>query len=432
MSGKTEKASATKSGGPAAAGTENGTGRNGTPRSVATSQRRARDEAQQVATELGVAVLVETSVETALHSDDVELIAGAICDQLTVTGRAKQDVLAAARLHDIGKSAIRQEVLEKPGPLNDAEWEEMRRHTIVGERILSSVRELRDIAHLVRHSHERWDGRGYPDELVGDKIPLGSRIIFCADAFHAIRSDRPYRRGSSAAAALKEVQRCAGTQFDPVVVGALDDVTRELKLLPPSRRARRSSRLTALLLVLALGVGGSAIARSGLLGPVPSGDASSPGLSTCAGSECSLFEPLLIEQLDGIGLSARESEPTPASGNRASGGIGAAGVLKRRGRRDREADRNQKTSSIVVPVTTPSDPVQGGPAGGGGSGSAGSGNSPTRSPKPKRGNAGGVAGTPAGPGGSSAPGTGNGNANPGSWAGGGTPGNSENAPGHSK
>ena len=430
MSGKTEKASATKSGGSAAARAENGKGRaNGRPRTVAASRQSAREEAQRVATELGAAVLVETSIETALHSDDVELIAGAICDQLTMTGRAKQDVLAAARLHDIGKSAIRQEVLEKPGPLNDAEWEEMRRHTIVGERILSSVRELKDLAHLVRHSHERWDGKGYPDGLAGDEIPLGSRIIFCADAFHAVRSDRPYRPGISAAAALREVQRCAGTQFDPVVVGGLEEATRELKLLAPSRRVRRSSRLTALLLVLALGVGGSAIGRSGLLGPVPSGDASSPGLSTCAGSECSLFEPLLVEQLDGIGLPVRESEPTPASGNRARGGIGAAGVLKRRGRRDREADRNPKSSSIVAPVTTPSDP---GPAGGGGSGSGGSGNSPNRSAKPKRGNAGGVAGTPAGPGGSSAPGTGNGNANPGSWAGGGTPGNSGNATGHNQ
>jgi HD domain len=427
MSGKTEKPSATKSGGSAAARAGNGNGRgNGRPRAVAASGRSARERAQRVATELGAAVLVETSVETALHSDDVELIAGAICDQLTVDGRAKREVLAAARLHDIGKSAIRPEVLEKPGPLNDAEWEEMRRHTIVGERILSSVRELKDLAHLVRHSHERWDGRGYPDGLAGEKIPLGSRIIFCADAFHAIRSDRPYRRGSSASAALKEVQRCAGTQFDPAVVGALEEATRELKLLPPSRRAR-SSRLTALLLVIALGVGGSAIGRSDLLGPVPSSDASSPGLSTCAGAECSLFEPLLVQQFEGIGLPVPGSEPTPPSGNRTRAGIGAAGVVKRRGRRDGKANRNPKSSSIVAPATTPFDPSQEVPAGGGGSGGSSRSND---SAKPKRGNAGGVAGTPEGPGGSSAPGTGNGNANPGSWAGGGTPGNSENATGH--
>lgn len=148
MPGKTEKARAERPGGrggvagngkPRANGKARANGKTG----IADPPEAARGEARRIATELGAAVLVETSVETAQHSDDVELISGEICKQLGISGRTRQDVLAAARLHDIGKSAVRQEVLEKPGPLSDAEWEEMRRHTIVGERILASVREDR-------------------------------------------------------------------------------------------------------------------------------------------------------------------------------------------------------------------------------------------------------------------------------------------------
>jgi HD-GYP domain-containing protein (c-di-GMP phosphodiesterase class II) len=97
----------------------------------------------------------------------------------------------------------------------------MREHTVKGEAILSSITELGDIAKMVRHSHERWDGNGYPDGLAGEEIPLGSRIIFCADAFHAMRSDRPYRPAVPARAALAEIAGCAESQFDPGVVAAL-------------------------------------------------------------------------------------------------------------------------------------------------------------------------------------------------------------------
>jgi HD-GYP domain-containing protein (c-di-GMP phosphodiesterase class II) len=106
--------------------------------------------------------------------------------------------------------------------LDPIEWVAIRRHTIVGEQILVSVPELRGAARLVRHSHERWDGFGYPDGLSGEEIPLGSRIISCADAFAVIRSDRAYRPGSSTAEALAEIHACAGTQFDPAVVEALE------------------------------------------------------------------------------------------------------------------------------------------------------------------------------------------------------------------
>jgi hypothetical protein len=133
----------------------------------------------------------------------------------------------------------------------------------VGQRILSSIPELDEVGLLVRHSHERWDGGGYPDGLAGSDIPLGSRIIFCADAFHAIRSDRPYRAGRSAREAVAEINRCAGTQFDPRVAGALEQVVRERSRRP--RGMGGSSRLFALLMCLVIGGAGTAVARSGVL-----------------------------------------------------------------------------------------------------------------------------------------------------------------------
>ncbi len=177
------------------------------------------------------AMLGATRAQNARHADDVVLIANAVCDRMGVTAAELDDVLAAARLHDIGKTAIPVEVLEKPGPLSESEWELVREHTVIAEEVLSSVAELRGVAKLVRHSHERWDGNGYPDGLRGDEIPLGSRIIFCADAFQAIRSDRPYRAARSSPEALDEVRRCSGTQFDPAVVDALQDAVKELGIL---------------------------------------------------------------------------------------------------------------------------------------------------------------------------------------------------------
>jgi hypothetical protein len=154
----------------------------------------------------------------------------------------------------------------------------MRQHTLVGQRILSSVPELDEVGLLVRHSHERWDGAGYPDGLKGSDIPLGSRIIFCADAFHAIRCDRPYRAGRSAREAVAEVERCAGTQFDPRVAEVLEQVVQEQSRRP--RRVRGSSRLSALLMSLVIGGAGTAVARSGVMaeptGTAPAASAPKP------------------------------------------------------------------------------------------------------------------------------------------------------------
>ena len=127
----------------------------------------------------------------------------------------------AAIFHDIGKIAVPESILNKRGPLAPAERREIERHTVVGERILSTVEFLRDVLPLVRHEHERWDGKGYPDALKGDDIPLGSRIILACDAYSAMTSDRPYRPAMSAGEAGAELLAGAGTQFDERVVGAL-------------------------------------------------------------------------------------------------------------------------------------------------------------------------------------------------------------------
>ncbi len=131
------------------------------------------------------------------------------------------DVLArAAELHDVGKIAIPDAILNKPGPLDDEEWLFMRRHTILGERILKAAAALRPVAQLVRSSHERYDGSGYPDGLHGEEIPLGARIIFVCDAFDAMISERSYSGAVPAAEAVAELRACAGSQFDPEVVEA--------------------------------------------------------------------------------------------------------------------------------------------------------------------------------------------------------------------
>jgi hypothetical protein len=282
------------------AGNGNGTVNGGRHNGV--SKERARG----VAGDVGAAILAEASTGTAEHSDDVVLITEAIGQRMNVVGDYAADLLAAARLHDIGKAWIPGEVLHRAGPLSVEEWELMRQHTVVGEQILSSVEELRDVARLVRHSHERWDGHGYPDGLAGPEIPLGSRIIFCADAFHAIRCDRPYRAGRSAGEALAEVKRNAGTQFDPEVTAALERVVYERNRRPV--RGGGSARLFALLMCLVLGGAGSAIARSGALGEAPAPSAAKSPPPACGTAAC----PSVAGPVGGLGaVGALNGEPGP-------------------------------------------------------------------------------------------------------------------------
>jgi HD-GYP domain-containing protein (c-di-GMP phosphodiesterase class II) len=147
-------------------------------------------------------------------------------------------VRQAADLHDVGKVAIPDAILNKPGPLDDEEWVFMRRHTIIGERIVAAAPALRDVATLVRASHERHDGGGYPDGLAGEQIPLGARIVSICDAFDAMVAARPDRAARGPDAALAELERCAGTQFDPVVVAAFRAAYEDLVC---DRRAPRAA-----------------------------------------------------------------------------------------------------------------------------------------------------------------------------------------------
>jgi two-component system cell cycle response regulator len=124
----------------------------------------------------------------------------------------------------VGKVAIPDDIINKPAALDDDEWAFMRRHTVIGERILAAAPALGRAAKLVRASHEAFDGSGYPDALAGSAIPLGARIIAACDAFDAMISNRPYSRARSTEEALAELRRCAGTQFDPAVVAVFEQV----------------------------------------------------------------------------------------------------------------------------------------------------------------------------------------------------------------
>jgi len=154
------------------------------------------------------------------HVDNVAELALAVGRQLGLDSDELFQVARAADLHDVGKLAVPDAILNKPGPLDEVEWSFMRQHTIVGDRILSAAPALEPVAKLVRASHERYDGQGYPDRLAGDDIPLGARIVAVCDAYHAMTSDRPYRKAMPAQNALIELRRCAGLQFDPDVVKA--------------------------------------------------------------------------------------------------------------------------------------------------------------------------------------------------------------------
>jgi two-component system cell cycle response regulator len=155
------------------------------------------------------------------HVRDVGELATAIGRTYDLDSEQLDELRRAAELHDLGKLAIPDRILDKPEPLSDAEWRLMRQHTIIGERILSAAPALRPVARLVRSSHERWDGGGYPDGLAGRAIPLGSRIIAACDAYDAITSERAYHAARSSREAIAELRRNAGTQFDPEVVERL-------------------------------------------------------------------------------------------------------------------------------------------------------------------------------------------------------------------
>jgi HD-GYP domain-containing protein (c-di-GMP phosphodiesterase class II) len=159
---------------------------------------------------------------TGKHTRDVVELSIAVADLLDLDSERRRNVEFGALLHDVGKVAIPNEILNKPGPLDDDEWRVMRMHTIRGQRMLDSVGGfMREVGAIVRGSHERWDGGGYPDGLAGAEIPLEARIICCCDAYNAMTTTRPYRAAMLPDVAAAELAHCSGTQFDPDVVDAL-------------------------------------------------------------------------------------------------------------------------------------------------------------------------------------------------------------------
>jgi diguanylate cyclase (GGDEF)-like protein len=152
------------------------------------------------------------------HLGGVAHLAAAMGRALGLEAEEMDVLVRAAEMHDIGKIAIPDEILHKAGPLSEAEEELVHKHTLIGERVLAAAPALRGVAKVVRSSHERWDGSGYPDGLAGEEIPQASRVILVCDAYSAMTGTRPYGEPMSPDAALAELRRAAGTQFDPALV----------------------------------------------------------------------------------------------------------------------------------------------------------------------------------------------------------------------
>jgi len=186
-----------------------------------------RDSAQDQIMRTLVTLVDERSSSLQTHMGVVARLCVAVGLELGLSGPQLTALRQAASLHDIGKIAVPDAILNKPGPLTPDEWKLIRAHTLIGERIVGAAAPLGFVAKLIRSSHERHDGLGYPDELAGDDIPLGARIIAVCDAYDVMTSERPYRPQISPEAAVQEIRRSACTQFDPVVVEAFCSVQAE-------------------------------------------------------------------------------------------------------------------------------------------------------------------------------------------------------------
>jgi diguanylate cyclase (GGDEF)-like protein len=196
-----------------------------------------RRSARRQTTDVLLQVLSERSHELGEHGNAVAALVEPLARRLDLSEAEVKRTHDAAELHDIGKSGVPDSILNKAGPLDEEEWKFMHRHTMIGERIILAAPSLASCADLVRSSHERFDGTGYPDGLAGDEIPLGSRIIFACDAFDAMTSKRPYKSPISAADAISELRLGAGSQFDPVVI---EGICAEVE----HRRALRTAAVT--------------------------------------------------------------------------------------------------------------------------------------------------------------------------------------------
>lgn len=165
-----------------------------------------------------LAVLAEQGAALDQHVERVSVLSGTIAAALRAPAHEVRRISLAAKLHDVGKIAIPAAILDKSGPLDEREWVLMRRHPLIGERMVLAAPVLASTALIIRASHERIDGKGYPDGLIGENIPLGSRIIAVCDAYDAMTTDRSYRPSIGAEAAIRELRANAGSQFDQAVV----------------------------------------------------------------------------------------------------------------------------------------------------------------------------------------------------------------------
>ena len=187
-------------------------------------KRESRDSPSEQSSGVLVRALTERDPSLGARLTRVAELAEAVALKLALPAEETARIRLAATLNDIGKVAIPDAILEKPGPLSAEDWRFLYRHTLVAERILAGAPDLAKIAGIVRWSHERVDGKGYPDGLKGDEIPLAARIVFVCDAFDAMITKRPYADALTVDEALEELRRCGGTQFDPQVVRVFTEV----------------------------------------------------------------------------------------------------------------------------------------------------------------------------------------------------------------
>ena len=201
-------------------------------------ERDRRQEAEDAYRELSSSYLqmVRTLAEvceskdgyTRSHLDRTYQYAMALTRKVAPEYATRAEVGYGYLLHDIGKIGIPDAVLNKPGPLNDEEWAVMKTHPVIGESIVAPLKLLGDAVKIIRHHHERWDGKGYPEGLAGEETYLPARIFMLADTFDAMTTDRPYRRALPIHVALEEVEKHAGTQFDPELARAWIEIVEDV------------------------------------------------------------------------------------------------------------------------------------------------------------------------------------------------------------
>jgi len=197
------------------------------------SYQRLRTEARKTFEKIA-RLLDERDHYTAVHSRNVAELAVQIAEEMGLSEAEIEKVDIAARVHDIGKVAVPDLILLKPGPLSDEDWEVMKRHPVISAELIEGIEIYAGVAHAVRHEHERWDGSGYPDGLKGDEIPLFSRLIAAADVYDALSTDRPYQRAFSCEETIELIRDMKGAELDPEIVDVLLRVIHTLPQEAPS------------------------------------------------------------------------------------------------------------------------------------------------------------------------------------------------------